>query len=378
MNTKAAVKVFVFAFLMVFLTLTPSLGAADYNEGAIRLVLHERTGRFSLYSLRHPDRRGRPLPLFSDTDPRTTFFSLRVNRRIFEIGDSGQFKMSLGYAENPSFVFEAPPLRLTQNFFFVRSSDSRVVNGVQVTFSLENWGNTEVTAGGRFLFDPHLSEGQGRAEFQTNRRTIGAETLLTREHRDIFWIDTDGEVSLTGSLFSGLRDDPNRVHFANWKRLNGVRWDLTAKEGRSFTFLNTSVRDSGIAYFYDDRPLRPGRRRNFTVYFLLDSTTGLLSDADMLRRRGMQDEDDQDEDLFDLEMPAQAGPWDEALAALRALIVRIERLIIEGTVTDEEVNALEDEFTRLKEMYNVTDAQIYQQLLLLEEAETVPDELQEE
>ena len=146
MNTKAGLTV----FAIVLLFLTSGLEAAEYNQGSIRLVLHERTGRFSLYSLRHQGSRGRPLSLFSDTDPRTTFFSLRVNNRIYNIGDEGRFKVSLGYAENPSFVFEYPPLRLTQHFFFVRSSDSRVINGVQVTFSLENWGTTNVSAGGRF------------------------------------------------------------------------------------------------------------------------------------------------------------------------------------------------------------------------------------
>jgi len=364
MNIKEAVKASVFAIVLVFLT--SGLGAAEYSQGSIRIVLHEKTGRFSLYSLRHPDRRGRPLPLFSDTDPRTTFFSLRVNKRIFEMGDSGRFKASLGYSENPSFVFESPPLRLTQHFFFVRSSDSDVINGVQVTFSLENWGNTDVTAGGRFLFDPHLSEERGRSEFQTNRRTIGSEILLTREDRDIFWVDTDGRVSLTGSLFSGFRDDPNRVHFANWKRLNSVRWDLSVRNERSFTFLGTSIRDTGIAYFFDDRVLRPGKRRNFTVYFLLDSTTGLLSNADMLRRRGMQEEDGEDEDLFDLEITAEPSPWEAALAAIKALIAKIDRLIIAGAPTDEDVAALEREFEQLKEVHGFTDDEI-QQLLLEEE-----------
>jgi hypothetical protein len=53
-------------------------------------------------------------------------------------------------------------------------------------------------------------------------------------------------------------DRPDRVHFANWKRLNDAAWLLEASSARNFTLLPYSVNDSAIALYWLPRPIPRG------------------------------------------------------------------------------------------------------------------------
>ena len=215
MRLKAAVIFLLFVFLSF------PVAAAEYIDGAIRLVLHEETGRFSLFSQRHQDNRGRPLALFFNQDPRTSFLSVMVNDRVFRMGDSSAFRTRIGGTERePSLIFESSFMLVTKEFSFVSSPGSAETNGVSIRITLENRGDRQVLAGARFLLDTQLSEGRGGITFATDRRTFSSETLLSRGDGDRFWIDRNDTLSLTGSLFTGSDTDPDSVHFANWKRLN--------------------------------------------------------------------------------------------------------------------------------------------------------------
>lgn len=74
----------VIIFLLIqFVSLFP-LVAAEYFDGSIRLVLNEKSGRFSLYSTGEGGHE-KPVALFSDEDPRTSFLSVLVNDRSFKL-----------------------------------------------------------------------------------------------------------------------------------------------------------------------------------------------------------------------------------------------------------------------------------------------------
>jgi len=318
--------------------------AAEFNEGAIRLVLHGDTGRFSLYSLRHRNRR-RPVALFFSQDPRTSSLSVMVNDRVFRMGDSQTFRTSIGGTEqNPALFFESYFMLVTKEFSFVSSVGSAETNGVAVRITLENRSDRQVYAGARFLLDTNLGDREPEVSFTTNRRMINAETVLTRSDHDNFWIDRTGRISLTGSLFTGSDGDPDRVHFANWKRLNDASLRLPYQPGRNFNMLPYSVRDSAVSYYFEPRLLSRGENRSFGFYLFLNSDGALTPPPPIVAPAEVI-----------LDMPAVingVAGREYDLAEIRSLMARINVLLASGAVqTDEERAAIEIAMNTLRARY---------------------------
>jgi len=332
----------IFLFMLAFSTFLA--GAAEFNDGAVRLVLHEETGRFSLYSLRHRDNRRGHLALFFGQDPRTSSLLVMVNDRAFRMGDSPAFRTRIGgTARNPSLIFESYFMLVAKEFSFVSSADSEEVNGVSVRITLENRCNRQVMAGARFLLDTNLGSRQPDVFFATNRRTISSETLLTRADRDSFWIDRNDTASLTGSLFTGSGEDPDSVLFANWKRLNEASLNIPHQPGRNFNMLPYSVRDPAVSYYFEARPLSRGERRSFRIYLFLNSAAGLgpAAPAGVAGREAI------------LDMASRAGlPAADAegqdIAELRELMARIDALAASGLAAEEEAAAIESAINAIR------------------------------
>jgi len=353
MNLKAGIRhpgplgfsVLILAVCFFFPALAP---AAEFTDGSIRLVLHGETGRFSLYALQYHHNRRRPAALFFASDPRTSFLSVAVNDRVFRMGESPEFRTRVGgTARNPSLIFESYFMQVTKEFSFVSSVDSAETNGVSVRITLENRGSRQVTAGASFLLDTNL----GDSSFTTGRRTIDGETLLTRTDRDRFWIDRNDRLSLTGSLFTGSDEDPDSVHFANWRRLNEASsLRLPHQPGRNFNMLPYSVRDSAVSYYFASRPLSRGQRRTFGFYLFVNSEGGLAPLDLTSGREVIQDMPARAaEGLFGFDDPIQPG--ERYRSEIRDLMARIDTLIASGTATEDELAAIELAMNTLRARY---------------------------
>ena len=239
------------------------LAGVEINEGPLRLVLHPRTGHFSLYSV---DDAGTAQALFYDRDPRTSFLTLIIDNRTFKLGSSSVFRPRLGEdPRNPSIIFESPFMTVNMSFSFLRSPANQEASGIRINFNLENKSENPLRAGARFLLDTKLSEETSGIEFITDKRRIASEAQISQEDSDLFWIDRKGSLSLAGSLAAGSPGGPDRVHFANWQRFNNASWRAPFREGRNFNFLPFSIGDSAICYFFEPLILGPGERRNFHI-----------------------------------------------------------------------------------------------------------------
>ena len=331
--------------LLLGLILTFPLTAAEYTDGAIRLVLDEETGRFSLYSIRHENNRRGPMALFVDQDPRTSFLSVMINDRSYKMGDTSAFRIRLGGSDrNPSLIFESSFMLVIQEFSFVRSPDSIETNGIAVRVTLENRGDRQISAGARFLLDTNLGEGLSGNLFTTNHQVINAETLLTRTDGDQYWSDKNDKVTLYGSLFTGSATDPDSVHFANWKKLSDVSWKAAFQPGRNFNFPPYSVGDAAVCYYYEPRPLSRGERRGFGFSLFLNSEKGFSSSQTSLGGETIRD--------LALQAAAPSGDlMEQDLAAIRELLARIDSLIASGTATEEELAAIELALNSLRAKY---------------------------
>jgi len=255
--------------LLVLLFFLPCILFSESSDGYVRLILHERTGRFSLYYLTDPDTM-RYEPLFNSRDPRASFLSVYVNGKSYRLGDSRVFKVSIERRNgDPALVFRARTLTISQVFTVIKTGSSRIANGIMMTVIIENTGKRELTVGLRMILDTELGENYGRVPFITNNRIIRGETQITGESGEKFWITRGENISLMGSIVNPLNNnqtDPTYVHIANWKRLNESAWMLRYIEERSFNNLPYSVRDSAVCYFYEPAPLVIGGVFTYTIF----------------------------------------------------------------------------------------------------------------
>jgi hypothetical protein len=58
---------------------------------------------------------------------------------------------------------------------------------------------------------------------------------------------------------------PDRVVFANWKRLSDASWSYESSADRTFSQLPYSVNDSAVSQYYDPRAIPPGTEVTITL-----------------------------------------------------------------------------------------------------------------
>ncbi|MDR1253374.1 MAG: hypothetical protein LBK62_14630 [Treponema sp.] len=256
-------------------TLNPiGLNALEFRQGLIRLSINETTGRFSLYYLTDPSQ-DRYEPLFAQEDPRTSFLAVNVDSRVYRLGENPVFTIRLEKNQaTPAIIFESSFLRVRQEFSFIKTPSSLETNGVKITVRLENKDSRQSRVGMRMLIDTNLGEGFGENHFVTDTQVITAETIVTGDTGDRWWVSQNSRLSLMGSIFAGVDTQPDFLHFANWKRLNDLPWKVGYTQGRNFNYLPYSMGDSAVCYYYEPAPLPSGETTSHSIFLAVEDPAG--------------------------------------------------------------------------------------------------------
>ena len=340
------------AFLLCFV-LVFQAAAIEYSSGSIRLVMDERTGRFSLYLLGEGNQE-KPQALFSAQDPRTSFLSVMIDDRSYKLGDTTTFRVRPGEdRQNPSFVFESSTMLVTQEFSFLSGTGSAGVNGIRISVTMENRSDRQVMAGARFLIDTSLGEGILGFPISTDLRTIGSEILLSGNDGDRYWIDRSRRFSLAGSIKTGSPEDPDYVHFANWNKLNDVTWKAVYQAGRNFNNPPYSMGDTAVCYYFDPRPLGRGEKRSFgfTLFGYEGNTVTPAEYLAPITAQAPGRGDAGGDAIRDLAVPEEPDNRAQDLAELRELIAILNARIESGTAGGDEIASLEFALNKLRAKY---------------------------
>jgi hypothetical protein len=254
------------------------LSALELNDGIIKLSVNEKTGSFSMYCLSDPDTL-KYQPLFNDREARASFISLNVDGTVYKLGKAKTFRTRVESSNgNPVVVYESAGLSVTETFTPVRTTGSRETNGVKITITVQNNGNSPVSAGLRMFLDTHLGEKNKNFHFITNSQTISKEALFNSGSGEMFWVSKNDNYSLMGSILepalSGASSrPPDYVHFANWRRLYNAKWALNYKPGRSFNNWPYSLRDSAVCYYWEPAVLEEGNSFTYSIYLTTEDFT---------------------------------------------------------------------------------------------------------
>ncbi len=274
---KARFFFIIFAFICL-----GNLSAAETRDRYIRLLINEKTGGFSLFYLADSEKM-RYEPLFNHGNSSTSFIDVNVNGTAYRPGKSRDFKISVGRLEkNPSIVFESDFLHISEVFTPVKTTGSHTANGVKINITVTNTGGEDIEAGLRFLIDTYLGEGRRQIPFVTESQEITSETII-RNSDELYWVSRGARASLMGNIVSpneSVSKSPDYLHFANWNILSEAPWKPEFREGRSFSRLPYSVRDSAVCYYWEPDTLPPGQSFTYTVYLTTEDIAWYLPQAE--------------------------------------------------------------------------------------------------
>jgi len=244
-----------------------------YEDGRIKYTIDTNRSRFSLYYMTDVDKQ-RFEPLFWDRDRTTSFLSVSIDGTEYKLGNASLFKSYLrGTKTKPVLAFESKFIAVTEEFSFIRTASSGVSNGIRIDIRIENWSEKPLRVGARLLIDTFLGE-KSSPHFRTNLRPVESELEIFRNSEEQWWLSRNDKYGLMGSLNVEGIDNPEMVYFANWKRLYESKFIPDYVQGRSFNSLLFSLRDSAVAYYYEQKTLGRWESAMFTVLLAAEDTYG--------------------------------------------------------------------------------------------------------
>jgi hypothetical protein len=168
---------------------------------------------------------------------------------------------------------------VTETFAFIGTPGASEASGVRVDLEVKNVSTRDVTVGVRYLFDTWLGEASS-VHFRTDTVAgLSREMTVTGADRAAYWVspladDPEGfgfECMLSGEGVTV----PDRVVFANWKRLSDAPWSYTTSSARTFSQAPYSLNDSAVGQYYDARPVPRGESMTITLALGRASPSGL-------------------------------------------------------------------------------------------------------
>jgi hypothetical protein len=297
----------------------------------MRLTLYEDTGRFAI-ACQTKGAAGIYVPLLAAQDPRTTTLSIVVGNRVYRMGESSDFAQSAEKtATGARFVWKSTFLEVTETFTFISSATSSLSNGMRIDVGLRNLSEQEITVGVRYLLDTYLGE-SSFVHFRTDSLTqLTHELTLTPTDKAAYWVsplagDADDfglQVMATGQGIT----TPDKIVFANWKRLSDASWSYDTSTVRNFSQLPYSVNDSAVSIYYEPRAVPRSGQATITLALGLFTKEGFTGSSPATQDFGtaVQQTLQEAKNAQDISAAARAD-----LATVNRLLARIDAILAAG------------------------------------------------
>ncbi|MFP4362419.1 MAG: hypothetical protein ACLFR1_00985 [Spirochaetia bacterium] len=335
----------VFLLCILALLFSLQLSGLEISEGRIKLIIHENTGRFSIYYLENVSR-NQYTPLLLTQDPRTTVLSVLIENRVYRMGESGSFRQSVEETVNGAQIsWQSTEATVTQSFQLIRSANSSLANGVLITITIENVSEQPLSIGARYLFDTYLGEDENNHFFVgSEMQTINREYSINANSSTGLWVskEENSDIGFMQSLSGEGITRPDRVVFANWKRLDDTPWSYDVNTTRNFSRLPYSINDSAAAVYFNPTTVASGSSREITLAIGNFNTSGFSAST----------AETSNEELHALHERSNESSAEDAtpentirtdLIRVRDIINQIDRLLsLDREITESEIEVLEN------------------------------------
>ncbi|MCM1157460.1 MAG: NEW3 domain-containing protein [Bacteroidales bacterium] len=165
-------------------------------------------------------------------------------------------------------------IHIVQTLSFCKNSATGREDVVEVKYLVTNNADVDRNVGCRIMMDTQLGEND-RAPFRIpGYGEITTETEFEGEEIPQIWQVFNSlrnpKVVAQGRFFKSEEDRPDKVQFANWRRLNDTNWELKINKG-------SGNGDSAVAATWYEKALAPGESREYKTYYGLSELTQELT-----------------------------------------------------------------------------------------------------
>jgi len=243
----------------------------EIKDGRIKLIIDEKSGRFSLYYLSDVAK-SRYVPLLYAEETRTTYATLSFDQKTYKLGETSDFRVSVAREASGGVRIEyrSSFCVVKQTFTFLKSPGSSMSDGVALDYGIENVSQKDTPIGLRILFDTWLGEKNQTHFTAQSAGPLSGEIALSGDYTDSWIRSSEGgtgtkDVASLQFQLSSPATKPDKVLAANWKRLSDATWDFEFSASRNFTLLPYSINDSAVALYFEPIIVRPGSTKNITA-----------------------------------------------------------------------------------------------------------------
>ena len=326
----------------------------ELTEGRFKITLHEDSGSFSIFYLQDINS-GKYIPLLFNKDPETSLLSIMADNKNYKMGNTSVFSTEiLKTPKGAEIVWESTTLKVTEAFSFVKSQNSSLSDGIKISIIIENTSENNTNIGLTYLFDTYLGEDQNDHFLLDSGTAVSSEDIYTSNFPNS-WISPSSETDFMG-LQGMIRGPgitvPDKIIFANWKRLHDNLWNYQVKKSRNFNLIPYSINDSAVSVTYDPLKVTKGQKREVIIVI------GAYSNSSF---KGISSIGDSGIDtLFDQTLNTESDPQNTEtsvktdLIATTDLIKKIDSFLqFPDNITDSEIDLIVQILETLKQRKNL-------------------------
>ena len=345
-------------FTAIFILLPVFLSGLTLEQGRMKLVLHENNGRFSLYYLENIED-DEYVSLLFERDPRTSSTGILLNNRLYTLGSSNNFSQEISETSSGGQItWTSSQLTIQQSFSFVKSNPNNLADGEQIVTTVTNTSEEIQSVGIHKLFDTYLGEQRDAHFLTSDNEKLEGETGYSLQPPSYWVSPVKNDSNEFRGFISMLKGSgitlPDKVVFANWKRLSEYLWNLQVQSNRNFNLLPYSINDSAVCQFYDPIKIAPGAQR--TVTSVIGAFTGSPISAGTATAASDEDSSDLDEILSSTRSGDEKALHEmvnEDLIAVNDIISQINSLLsFPEDITDEKIEVIEKSLKNLSTKKN--------------------------
>jgi hypothetical protein len=236
--------------LLLTISALNGLSALELKDNSSKILFDEKDATWSLYY----NRDGKMLPLFEDRDSRTSYMNIVIDNRTYRLQKNSFFNQHTeSNSGNAVAHWSNNTLHVTKTVLVDHN-----IKGFRVIFTVRNLSKNYLSVGLKNIIDTYNNPDgpdftvNGNLPVNSEREWAGAEV-------PDYWGTVHNDKTGSQLFYTTLGDrKPDKIIFANWKRINDNDWDFNLREGRDFSLLPYSINDSAVGIFFNSVSIPPG------------------------------------------------------------------------------------------------------------------------
>ena len=231
-----------------------------------------------------------------------------------------------------------------------------------MSIQITNLSRSKLTVGLRMCFDTYLGE-ENLSHFRTDRhQEIRNELTVSGADMIRYWLSPSAkspqEIGLMCITSGADITPPDKIVFANWKRLSDASWGYETSGNRNFNLMPYSINDSAVCMYYE--PVAITAQGSREIVLVLGNVTlsdyGVEKQVAALVPAPSEPPVDTLQALGD-RVRAAAGPGQDDIAALQLILDNLndlleeieKRLSSQEDISDQDLRLMEEILSVIKD-----------------------------